>query len=101
VAFVPFINGKPTDKWEIFADGFAGVDTIVNMSDAKYRPMGLSEGPDGSLYVSESKEGKIWRILFNGDPETFGEKQLVNMEKRQTKSYIKMPNEKTDNLSIK
>ena len=101
VAFVPFINEKPTNKWEIFADGFAGVDTIVNMSDAKYRPMGLSEGPDGSLYISESKKGKIWRILFNGDSETFGEKQLVNMEKRKTKSYIKMPNEKTDNLSFK
>ena len=82
---IPFKNGKPTGEWEVFADGFAKVDTIVNMPDAKYRPMGLSEGPDGSLYVSESKKGKIWRILFNEDPETFGEEQLVNMEKRKTK----------------
>ena len=68
IAFIPFENGKPTKKWEVFADGFAGVDTIVSMQDAIYRPMGLAEGPDGSLYISESKEGKIWRIIFEGEP---------------------------------
>lgn len=101
VAFIPFENGKPTDKWEVFADGFAGVDTITSMNDAKYRPMGLSEGPDGSLYISDSKKGKIWRILFTGDPAKFGEAQLANMEKRKSKTYIKTPGEKTDNLSLK
>ncbi len=108
VAFIPFENarlpdgqGKPTDKWEVFADGFAGVDTITNMSDAKYRPMGLSEGPDGSLYVSDSKKGKIWRIVFKADPTKFGEGQLANMEKRKSRTYLKTPDEKTDNLSLK
>ena len=116
VAFVPFEkarlpalrtasggepDGQPTDKWEVFADGFAGVDTITNMSDAKYRPMGLSEGPDGSLYVSESKKGKIWRIVFNADPTKFGEAQLVNMKKRKSRTYLKTPDEKTDILSLK
>ena len=24
VCFVPFVNGKPTGEWEVFADGFAG-----------------------------------------------------------------------------
>ena len=43
VAFVPFKNGKPSGTWEVFADGFAGVDTIVNVSDAQFRPMGLAE----------------------------------------------------------
>ena len=101
VAFVPFENGRPTDKWEVFADGFAGVDTITNMSDAKARPMGLAEGPDGSLYVSESKKGKIWRILFQEDPAKFGEAQLVNMENRKSRTYLKTPDEKADNLSLK
>ncbi len=101
VAFIPFENGKPTDKWEVFADGFAGTDTITNMTDAKYRPMGLSEGPDGSLYIIESKKGKIWRILYNADPTKFGEKQLANMEKRKSKTYLKTPDEKADNLSLK
>ena len=63
VAFIPFENGKPSGEWEVFADGFAGVDTIVNVSDAKFRPMGLAEGPDGSLYINDSKKGKIWRII--------------------------------------
>ena len=101
VAFVPFENGKPTDKWEVFADGFASVDTITTMNDAKYRPMGLSEGPDGSLYVSESKKGKIWRIVYKEDPTKFGALQLANMEKRKSRSYLKIPDEKADNLSLK
>ena len=34
------------------------------MEDAKIYPMGLAQkGPDGSLYISESKKGKIWRII--------------------------------------
>ena len=101
VAFIPFEEGKPTDKLEVFADGFAGVDTIITVSDAKYRPMGLSEGPDGSLYISESKKGKIWRIVFKEDPTKFVEAQLVNMEKRKSRTYLKIPDEKTDILSLK
>ena len=31
---------------------------------AEFRPMGLAQGPDGSLYVSDSRVGKIWRILI-------------------------------------
>jgi glucose/arabinose dehydrogenase len=96
VAFIPFEDGKPTKKWEVFADGFAGVDTIVAMQDAKYRPMGLAEGPDGSLYISESKQGKIWRVIFEGDTTKFGEPQLEAMEERKSRSYIKMPVENTD-----
>ncbi|HEY5824541.1 MAG TPA: PQQ-dependent sugar dehydrogenase [Cyclobacteriaceae bacterium] len=101
VAFIPFVNGKPVDKWEVFADGFAAADTVATMADAKYRPMGLSEGPDGSLYVSESKKGKIWRIVFTGDAIKFGEEQLAGMEKRKSRSYIKTPDEKADLLPVK
>ncbi len=101
VAFIPFENGKPTGRWEVFADGFAGVDTILSMSNARYRPMGLAEGPDGSLYISESKKGKIWRILYKEDPTKFGEAQLATMENRKSKSYLKTPDEKTDVLSLK
>jgi len=101
VAFIPFTDGKPTNKLEVFADGFAGVDTVKVMADAKARPMGLAEGPDGSLYVSESKKGKIWRIVFSGDPTKFGEPQLASMEKRKSRSYLKIPDEKTDILPVK
>ncbi|MFN7494346.1 MAG: PQQ-dependent sugar dehydrogenase [Cyclobacteriaceae bacterium] len=100
VAFVPFENGVATENWEIFADGFAGVETIVNMNEAHYRPMGLAEGPDGSLYISESKKGKIWRVVFNGDTTKFGAKQLSEMEKRMTKSYVRLPDEKKDLVGV-
>jgi len=64
VAFVPFENGLPSGEMETFADGFAGVKVIKSPNDAKYRPMGLAQGPDGSIYVSDSEEGRIWRIIY-------------------------------------
>ncbi|MBS1553615.1 MAG: PQQ-dependent sugar dehydrogenase [Bacteroidetes bacterium] len=92
VAFVPFENGAPKGDWEVFADGFAGRDTLKTMEEARYRPMGLAEGPDGSLYISESKKGKIWRVLFKGDGNNFGETQLQKMHSlKKTKSYIADP----------
>ena len=92
VGFVPMKNGEVTGPWEVFADGFAGVDTIVNTSDAAYRPMGLAMGPDGSLYVSDSEKGKIWRIMYKGDANAFGTAQLQEMEHRKiTASNIKTP----------
>ena len=93
VCFVPFENGKPDGRWEVFADGFTGTDTVANTSDAVYRPMGLAEGPDGSLYISESNKGKIWRVMYRGDKDQFGEGQLAEMEKRKSRSYIKTPDE--------
>jgi glucose/arabinose dehydrogenase len=99
VAFVPFKDGKP-QEWEVFADGFAGVDTVVTMPDAKYRPMGLAEGPDGSLYISESKSGKIWRIVYKDDATKFSEAQLKDMENRRSRSYIRTPDEKADLLPV-
>lgn len=100
VCFVPFVKGVPGDKWEVFADGFTGVDTVVNTSDAVYRPMGLAEGPDGSLYISESNKGKIWRVMYKGDKDKFGAAQLLEMERRKSRSYIKTPDEVKDNLGI-
>lgn len=98
VCFVPFNKDGSAAEWEVFADGFTVVDTVVNTSDAVYRPMGLSEGPDGSLYISESNKGKIWRIMYRGDNSKFGNDQLAQMEKRKDRSYIKAPDEIKDNL---
>lgn len=93
VCFVPFDGaGQPTGTWEVFADGFAGVEVVKNTSDAIYRPMGLSTGPDGSLYISESNQGKIWRVMYKGDKDEFGPSELAAMERRkETQSYIKDP----------
>ncbi|OLY93538.1 Glucose/arabinose dehydrogenase, beta-propeller fold [Cnuella takakiae] len=99
VAFVPFKNGQPSGEWEVFADGFAGVDTIYNTSDAKARPMGLAQGPDGSLYITESVKGKLWRIVYKGDRNKFSTAGLEKMTAlKSTKSNIKHPDAVKDNL---
>ena len=64
VAFVPFMNGLPSGEMEIFANGFAGVDVIKSPGNAKYRPMGLAQGPGGELYISDSNVGRIWKIEY-------------------------------------
>ena len=64
VVFVPFKNGKPSGNYEIFANGFTGKETVMGSGQAKYRPCGLAEGPDGALYISDSKEGRIWKIGY-------------------------------------
>lgn len=97
VCFVPFRDGRPNGAWEVFADGFAGVDTIFNTGDARHRPMGLAEGPDGSLYVSDSRKGKVWRILYDG-PSRFDEKALAAMEARKQRPNLKTPDPVADNL---
>ena len=65
VAFVPFENGAPSGEWEVFANGFSGVGKVAGPADAKHRPMGLAEGPDGSLYITDSVKGKVWRITYS------------------------------------
>ncbi|RDC65481.1 PQQ-dependent sugar dehydrogenase [Adhaeribacter pallidiroseus] len=64
VAFVPFKNGKPAGKWEIFADNFAGVDLVQPTGPIQHRPSGLAQGPDGALYVSDDLKGTIYRITY-------------------------------------
>jgi glucose/arabinose dehydrogenase len=65
VAFVPFKNGKPAGNWEIFADNFAGIDLSKPGGDLKYRPVGLAQGPEGSLYVADDLKGVIFRISYS------------------------------------
>jgi len=98
VAFIPFENGKPTGTWEVFADGFVGEKPVVDVSDATYRPMAIAMGPDGSLYLSETVKGKIWRVMFKGSKGNFGEANLAKMENRKQLPHIKTPDEINDNL---
>lgn len=64
VVFQPFKNGKPSGKWEVFADGFAGTAEQKASGRAIHRPCGLAEGPDGSLYVSDDNHGTIYKITY-------------------------------------
>lgn len=59
VTFAPFKDGKAVGTFVVFADGFRGAS-----EPAAHRPTGLAEGPDGSLYVSDDRGGRIYRIFY-------------------------------------
>lgn len=64
VMFLPMgSDGNPSGPAEVFADGFAGPSTNLP-ADAIHRPVGVAQGPDGSLYFSDDKAGRIWRVVF-------------------------------------
>jgi glucose/arabinose dehydrogenase len=66
VMFVPMgADGNPSGAPEIFADGFAGPDRPLP-ARARHRPVGVTEGPDGSLYISDDRGGRIWRVVYTG-----------------------------------
>jgi len=80
VAFIPFgKDGMPSGQYEVFAENFAEVPNqmepgqnagagqlnLVSPGDAKARPMGLAQGPDGSLYITDSVKGKVWNVTYS------------------------------------
>lgn len=68
VVYIPFDNtGMPRGDYEVFADGFAGKDEVASPNDARHRPNGVAVGPDGSLYVTDSQKGRVWRIVYTGE----------------------------------
>lgn len=63
IVFVPFTkDGLAASHYDIFATGFAG--GMMSPTGAEHRVTGLAEGPDGALYVSDDKGGRIWRITY-------------------------------------
>ena len=64
VVFQPFEGTVRSQLHEVFADGFAGRVPLQRREDARARPSGLAVAPDGSLYVSDMVQGKVWRIIY-------------------------------------
>ncbi|MEQ1886672.1 MAG: PQQ-dependent sugar dehydrogenase [Bryobacteraceae bacterium] len=66
LTFQPLTNGKAQGAHEIFASGFPGKSPLMNPGDADYRPDGIAQAPDGSIYVSDSEKGRLWRVMYTG-----------------------------------
>ena len=64
VVFQPLKDGKAAGDFIVFADGFAG--RIKEPGQAAFRPTGLALAPDGALYISDDKHGRIWRVTYHG-----------------------------------
>jgi len=64
VVFQPFANGRPSGKFEVFGDGFEGPTPPRTQGNAMYRPDGVAPGPDGSLYITDSAKGRVWRVIY-------------------------------------
>lgn len=68
VCFVPFDEkGAPLGSFEVFA---------ANAGPERFRMGGVAVGPDGSLFISETDRGRIWRISYGG--ESAGAERGVN-----------------------
>lgn len=70
VVFVPFDGVMPSGPWWTFADGFPGVDPVNSPGQTEHRPMGVAQGPEGELYIADSKKGTIWRVTFQPERVT-------------------------------
>ncbi|HXT16333.1 MAG TPA: hypothetical protein VN706_11925 [Gemmatimonadaceae bacterium] len=61
VIFQEFKEGVAAD-YTLFATGFAGGG--MTPTSAAHRPVGLAQGPDGALYLSDDRGGRIWKITY-------------------------------------
>ena len=67
VVFQPLKEGKAAGDYVVFADGFAG--PIKEPGQAAFRPTGLAMAPDGSIYISDDKHGRIWHVTYQGNAD--------------------------------
>ncbi|HYV97682.1 MAG TPA: PQQ-dependent sugar dehydrogenase [Gemmatimonadaceae bacterium] len=63
VTFLPFKDGKATGAHRVFADGFYDNRPAPG---ASHRPVGLAQGADGSIFVSDDAGGLIYKIVYTG-----------------------------------
>ncbi len=54
-------DGAPSGEYEDFLTGF-----VIDESRVWGRPVGIAEGKDGALYVTEDAGGTIWRVVYAG-----------------------------------
>jgi glucose/arabinose dehydrogenase len=58
---IPIKDGVPTGEYEDFMTGFVTAD-----GDVWGRPVGVTVGNDGSLYVTDDGSNTVWRVSYSG-----------------------------------
>jgi glucose/arabinose dehydrogenase len=58
---VPVKDGKATGEYEDFLTGF-----VVSDGNVWGRPVGVAEGKDGALFVSDDAGNVVWRVRYEG-----------------------------------
>ncbi len=67
ILFQPVVKVKNTGPHEVFADGFKGMEPLKSPDLTRSRGRTApTSGPDGTLYITESVKGKIWRVVYRG-----------------------------------
>jgi glucose/arabinose dehydrogenase len=61
VVRIPFDGGEVSGPLEDFATGWLDETTY----ETSGRPVGLAVGPDGALYISDSKGGFVYRVTYS------------------------------------
>jgi glucose/arabinose dehydrogenase len=61
VIFMPMVNGKATGEYDDFLDGFVTKDGKV-----WGRPVGVTVGSDGSLFVTDDGSRSVWHVTYIG-----------------------------------
>jgi glucose/arabinose dehydrogenase len=62
VIMIPMKNGKATGEYEDFLSGFVTPDGQV-----WGRPVGVTVGHDGALYVTDDGSRSVWRVSYTGN----------------------------------
>jgi glucose/arabinose dehydrogenase len=61
VVRIPIRDGKATGEYEDFLTGF-----VTPEGNVWGRPVGVSVGREGSLYVTDDGSGTVWRVTYGG-----------------------------------
>ena len=66
MTFQPFSKGKPSGDVRSVRQRFHGEDSADESKRCCGAPDGVAQAPDGSLYITDSQKGKIWRVMYKG-----------------------------------
>jgi glucose/arabinose dehydrogenase len=51
---------------QVFAEGVGPAVPPPTPDTSRFRPMGLAQTEDGALLIIDSKQGRIWKIRYQG-----------------------------------